>query len=154
MNSVKKYVFLIIAVITLTIGANAFAATGEAIDNFQTSILVNTDGSLNVTETITYNFGDSMKHGIIRDIQDTFTNQDGKNFKKPVEVVRVINELNVPYNFVVTGNGAFRSVKIGDADTLVSDTKVYVIEYKVTGAIERFSDHDEIYWNVTGNGWE
>ena len=154
MNSVKKYVFLIIAVITLTIGANAFAATGEAIDNFQTSILVNTDGSLNVTETITYNFGDSMKHGIIRDIQDTFTNQDGKNFKKPVEVVRVINELNVPYNFVVTGNGAFRSVKIGDADTLVSDTKVYVIEYKVTGAIERFSDHDEIYWNVTGNGWD
>ena len=30
----------------------------------------------------------------------------------------------------------------------------YVISYRVSGALTYFSDHDELYWNVTGNGWD
>ena len=29
----------------------------------------------------------------------------------------------------------------------------YVIRYRATREIGRFADFDEIYWNVTGNGW-
>ncbi|MCR4326255.1 MAG: DUF2207 domain-containing protein, partial [Candidatus Roizmanbacteria bacterium] len=30
----------------------------------------------------------------------------------------------------------------------------YVITYRVKGALTYFSDHDELYWNVTGNDWD
>ena len=29
----------------------------------------------------------------------------------------------------------------------------YVIHYRTTRQIGRFNDYDELYWNVTGNGW-
>ena len=28
-----------------------------------------------------------------------------------------------------------------------------IITYKVTNAVRWFDDHDELYWNVTGNDW-
>ncbi|MDD2656443.1 MAG: DUF2207 domain-containing protein, partial [Patescibacteria group bacterium] len=39
------------------------------------------------------------------------------------------------------------------ANILVSGRKTYIINYDVKNAINSFEDHDELYWNVTGNGW-
>jgi hypothetical protein len=30
----------------------------------------------------------------------------------------------------------------------------YIITYTVSGAITYFSDHDELYWNITGSSWQ
>ena len=32
-------------------------------------------------------------------------------------------------------------------------TRSVIISYKVTNAVRWFDDHDELYWNVTGNDW-
>jgi len=36
----------------------------------------------------------------------------------------------------------------------VTGVHSYVISYRVGGALTYFSDHDELYWNVTGNEWD
>ena len=45
-------------------------------------------------------------------------------------------------------------IKLGDADkTVDAGEHRYVIRYRTTRQIGRFNDYDELYWNVTGNGW-
>ena len=45
-------------------------------------------------------------------------------------------------------------IRIGDADkTIAPGEHRYVIRYRTTRQIGRFADYDELYWNVTGNGW-
>src|SRR5690606_22190572 len=45
-------------------------------------------------------------------------------------------------------------VYIGQSDVLLRPgTYTYRISYVTTGQIGFFADYDELYWNVTGNGW-
>jgi methyl coenzyme M reductase system subunit A2 len=46
------------------------------------------------------------------------------------------------------------NIRIGDANTYVSGNQTYVITYKVENATLFFDNHDELYWNVTGNAWK
>ena len=55
----------------------------EKIRNFDVDITVNKDGTLSFKESILYDFGDSLKHGIYRDIPV-------KGIK--IEVLKVIDE--------------------------------------------------------------
>jgi uncharacterized membrane protein len=45
-------------------------------------------------------------------------------------------------------------VRIGDAKRYVKGNQTYVITYEVENVILFFDDHDELYWNVTGNYWK
>lgn len=51
---------------------------GEYIKSFDSKININKDGTINVKETVTYDFGELEKHGIYREIPFIKTNQDGK----------------------------------------------------------------------------
>src|SRR4030095_7266403 len=44
-------------------------------------------------------------------------------------------------------------IKIGDPDKLVTGPQRYVISYTVHDGLNPFPDHDELFWNVTGNDW-
>jgi uncharacterized membrane protein len=43
---------------------------------------------------------------------------------------------------------------IGDPRRYVEGNQIYTITYKVENGILFFNDHDELYWNVTGNDWK
>ena len=46
-------------------------------------------------------------------------------------------------------------IKIGDKDVFLEDgLHRYVIRYRTTRQIGFFEKYDELYWNVTGNGWD
>ena len=50
------------------------------------------------------------------------------------------------------GNGV--RIKLGDPDTYVSPGEhSYAIHYRATRELGFFPKYDELYWNVTGNGW-
>ncbi|MEW6002807.1 MAG: DUF2207 domain-containing protein [Nitrospirota bacterium] len=57
-------------------------------------------------------------------------------------------------SYVVKKTGNVINIRIGDADEYVSGMQTYVIIYKVEKAILLFNDHDDLYWNVTGNYWK
>ena len=54
----------------------------------------------------------------------------------------------------VSKSGHQLNVRIGDANRFVDGHQTYVITYRVENAILFFDDHDELYWNVTGNNWK
>ncbi len=125
----------------------------EYIPSFKTDIIVNTDGTIVVNETIAY-FFPTERHGIYRDIPLVKTNKEGKRFRMNLKVRLVTDEQNNEYRYATSESDGVLRIKIGDKDKYVSGLRTYVITYSVSGALTYFSDHDELYWNSTGNKWE
>ena len=117
----------------------------EKIRNFDVDITVNKDGTLSFKESILYDFGDSLKHGIYRDIPV-------KGIK--IEVLKVIDEQSNSYLFNISRQGKYLRIKIGDPNRLITGEHQYNIFYNVQNGIGYFKEHDELYWNVTGNEWQ
>lgn len=128
--------------------------TGEHVKSFDSNIVINKDGTIDVKEKIIYNFDSLQKHGIYREIPYIKTNQDGKKYELKFNNFSVTDENGRSYTFVKSWiNEEFIRLKIGDADKLITGIHTYIISYKVSGALTYFSDHDELYWNATGNQW-
>jgi len=57
-----------------------------------------------------------------------------------------------PYTVQNYSNG--KRVKMGSADVIIPPgTHTWTLRFRVDRELGYFSDHDELYWNVTGNGW-
>jgi uncharacterized membrane protein len=134
----------------------AYAQTSsdtERITSFNGEIRINSDSTVAVKETIQYDFGENQKHGIFRFVPIKYKARGG-NFNLRVSDIKVNDENGNPYNYTVSYPSNNIEIKIGDADKLVSGTKNYVISYVIRRAVNYFSDHDELYWNFTGNVWQ
>lgn len=125
----------------------------EAIRNFRSTIHINTNGTIDVTENIVYDFGSVYRHGIYRNIPYTITNLDGKKFKMNLHSFTVTDPLGKKYDYEKSTGSDDVNLKIGDPDRTFNGQHTYIIKYQVSGALRYFSDHDELYWNVTGNEW-
>jgi uncharacterized membrane protein len=131
-----------------------FRVNAEDIKNFDSKIAVNKDGTIDVEETIVYDFGEADKHGIYRTIPYVKENNSGKKFKLELSSFSVADETGNSYRFSKLDENGRLKLKIGDADKTITGIHTYVINYKTSGALTYFSDHDELYWNITGNDWE
>ncbi len=125
----------------------------EEIKNFNTQIFINKDGTINITEKIVYDFGFEKHHGIFRTIPFIKKNKEGKKYLLEFKEIKVVDENNNPYSFQQTKDGENLKLKIGDPNKTITGIHTYIISYKFLGAISYFSDHDELYWNITGNDW-
>jgi len=150
MKKIFSHVLLFVFTFFIVASINA-----EEIKTFESNIKINKNGTINVYEKITYDFGTLQKHGIYREIPFIKTNQDGKKFELKFSKISVTDENGFNYKFTTSNvDEKIVRLKIGDADRLVTGIHNYFIFYQVAGALTYFSDHDELYWNVTGNGWE
>ncbi len=129
------------------------AVFAEEIQDFSSTLGVQADGRLAVDEDITYNFGNEFRHGIYRTIPVFKTNAEGKRFVLSFSQFSVLDKKGASYQFSTTKTDQSVSLKIGDGDRTVTGLHDYTIHYTVDGAFTYFSDHDELYWNVTGNEW-
>ncbi len=150
----KKILLLVIGLVfTLLYLPFVTVHAQEAINSFNAVITINADGTISVTEQLNYDFGSAERHGIIRDIPLIKTNTEGKKFKLDVAVESVLNTIGQPYTFTTTQANDMLSIKIGDPDVTVTGEQQYIIIYTIGGALTYFTDHDELYWNITGNEW-
>lgn len=126
--------------------AKTALAAGYVVNNFHSQIEVNQDTSLTVTETIEANFNID-KHGIFRIIPVIYS-AHGKTINGRLQILSI----NQPYSL----SRLKQSVKlqIGDPAKTVRGKQTYVIKYKVNNILQRYPDHDELYWNVTGHEWD
>lgn len=124
----------------------------ESIADYSTDITINKDATINVIETINYNFGTIERHGIIRNIPYKYSARGG-TFKLRLSNISVTDEKNQPLTFKQSYSGNELSLKIGDADKTITGTHIYKIAYTVNRAINYFDDHDELYWNAIGLEW-
>lgn len=132
--------------------------TGQAAEEiraYHADIAIGADGTLEVVETIRVNVeGREIRRGIYRDIPLRFEDAAGRMREAGLDVTSVTrNGAPEPYT-TQRGSGMIR-VRIGDADVLIPHGEhTYEIAYRTDRQIRFFDDHDELYWNVTGNGWD
>jgi len=148
----RSLIFILIAICFCFFAAGIASAQDFTINDFDVFIAVNQDSSFTVKETLTVEFH-RQRHGIYRDIPYIYTDSTGGTLKTPTDVISVTDasRANVPYRVIRQGN--IIRVRIGDAKKYVSGVQKYEIFYKVENAILFFDDHDELYWNLTGNAW-
>ncbi len=146
-------------------------AEGWSILHFNAAYRVRDDGVIDVTEDIAVDFFELQKHGIFRDLLDRIPcGEPIAGAQQPIhecptshdriyryKVVAVTDFSGNPHKYAVedaegTGIEATR-IRIGDADVFVSGEQEYRIHYTVDGALDAYDDHDELYWDVTGNLW-
>ncbi len=93
------------------------------------------------------------RHGIYRDIPCIYRDSFGDAVTTPIEIISVTDVSNNVREYKVQRTGDIIRVRIGDAARFVSGHQNYEITYRVQNAVLFFDDHDELYWNVTGNDW-
>jgi len=125
----------------------------EHIQDFQTAVVVNRDGTIDVKETILYDFGYQYKHGIYRYIPYSKFNAEKKRVLLDFSKFKVTDENGKKYKFQDSDSDFNKMLKIGDPNRTITGAHTYIISYHVEGAIGYFSKHDELYWNATGTEW-
>ena len=111
------------------------------------------DGDLAVTETIDYDFGPELRHGIFRTIPTRFHHDDVYDRVYPIRDVAVESP-TAPSDVEVSEEGGSTVIRVGDPDVEISGRHTYALSYRVEGALNAFPDHDELYWNAIGDEWQ
>jgi uncharacterized membrane protein len=132
---------------------SAYSTRELRIENFQSETIVMPDGSIDVTETIQAHFLGGPWHGLYRTIPVEYATPQGLNYSLFLDVKRVTDESGRALKVENSRERHYRKLKIyiPDAD---NSTQKITIEYSVSDALRFFEDHDELYWNVTGDEWD
>jgi uncharacterized membrane protein YgcG len=130
------------------------ALGAEIISSFNSDIRLEKSGAMTVAETITVNAeGNRIRRGIFRDFPLTFTDENGRLRSVDFDVVSVTRDGNDEPWKTESISGGIR-IYAGSEDVMLSPGRhQYVFTYRTNRQIRYFADHDELYWNVTGNGW-
>src|SRR5438067_2624519 len=131
----------------------ATADEGWTIETFDVAISVHPDATMTVRETLQVDFKSQQHHGIFRDIPVLYEWDQRHNRAYDLAVDSVTDASGRSWSYKVLDNGVYKEIKIGDPNQTLSGRQSYVIAYTVKGALNGFADHDELYWNVTGNQW-
>jgi uncharacterized membrane protein len=143
---------LLASVLAFTL-AGAAAARQLVIQKFDAQILINADGTIDVTENITAQFIGSNWHGLYRTIPVEYTTPQGLNYSLFLRVLSVTdsNGQKLKYEEGHEGRNERLKIYVPDAD---DSTQTIALTYRISDAISFFDDHDELYWNVTGTDWD
>ena len=142
------------AVLLLLVLAPA-ASAAERILSFDSSIRVGSDGTLTVREDITVLVEHiQIQRGLLRDFPTDYTSPGGGRVRVGFTVQTVLLDGgSVPWKTERISNGV--RVRIGDPGSYAPlGEHTYTIVYTTTEQVGFFEDHDELYWNVTGTGWD
>jgi uncharacterized membrane protein len=130
----------------------AAAQRSYSIDRFDAVIQVQRDASIQVTETITARFVGSY-NGIYRTIPVTYHTPQGFNWTLGLSLQSATDGEGRPLRVESSRERHYIKFKIwipGASDA----TRTVVLRYRATNGLRFFEDHDELYWNVTGDEWD
>jgi uncharacterized membrane protein YgcG len=140
--------------ITVILLCSGIAIADERILDYHSDVLIHADGSLMVTETIRVRAeGKNIRRGIYRDFPTDYRDRYGNRFRASFSVLDVQrNNIQEAYHVESRSNGV--RVYIGHSDRIITPgIHEYHLRYHTRRQMGFFEDYDELYWNVTGNGW-
>jgi uncharacterized membrane protein YgcG len=148
-------IWLLMPSLLFAADVNASSPPGERILSYSSDIVVHQDSTMTVRETIAVRAeGAKIKRGIYRDFPTTYKDSHGNRFTVAFSVESVLKDGDPePHHEESLSNG--KRLYIGDKDTFLRHGEyTYTITYRTDRQLGFFPDHDELYWNVTGNGWD
>lgn len=126
----------------------------ERIIEFVSEVRINKDASIDVHESIKVQVEHAqIRRGIMREFPTHYTDRFGNSVNVRFSLQRVLLDGGpVRVQEKSERNGVV--IKMGDADILVPlGVHTYELWYSTTRQLGFFENFDELYWNVTGNGW-
>jgi uncharacterized membrane protein YgcG len=147
-------ILMVWGVLTFLLWSAAAAQQTERIQSFKSHIRIQTDGNMTVTETITvYAAGQQIKRGIYRDFPTQYKDRFGNPVRVGFEVLSVARN-GQPEAFHVKKIANGIRVYMGRKNRMVgTGNHAYTLTYRTDRQLGYFDEFDELYWNVTGNGW-
>jgi hypothetical protein len=155
---------LLIGALLLALSAPAAAQDSTiVIRSYDTELLVQRDGQVQVTEAIRFAFSGRW-NGILRDLSLQHNDAGGRKQKLDVDVVSVTDERGQPLRMEEEPDGWMHRLRIFIPGAHNAERTV-IIRYRVRNAIRFYfatdsvvagqesESFDELYWNVTGNDW-
>jgi hypothetical protein len=131
------------------------AQQDERVLSYDSDITLNEDGSMTVRESIRVHAnGVKIKHGIYRDFPTEYRDKLGIRKRVPFEILSVTRDgRSENYHTASRSNGV--RVFVGPRFSRIpSGDYTYAITYRTDRQIGFYKDREELYWNVTGNGWD
>jgi uncharacterized membrane protein len=122
------------------------------IPSFDSRIVVNRDGSIDVTETIEARFTGSW-NGIYRQLPVEYRSPSGFNWSIRVSLRSATDDLGNELRTRTSRTGHYVKYKIW-VPGAVNATRTVVLTYHAENALRFFDEHDELYWNATGDEWD
>jgi uncharacterized membrane protein YgcG len=154
---VRSPVLVVAAALVLTGSMASFAGAqtdGERIGSYDVAIRIEQTGTILVVERIDYDFDGASRHGIFRDIPNRLVYDKRYDRVYPIDVISVEGSAGTPDQYKLNSDGGELHIRIGDPNRTVSGRHTYTITYRVKGAMNGFAEHDELYWNAIGAGWD
>jgi Predicted membrane protein (DUF2207) C-terminal domain/Predicted membrane protein (DUF2207) N-terminal domain len=144
--------FTLALIVALLLAALPADARELVIQQFDETVEVNPNGTIEVTETIEARFTGAW-HGIYRTIPVEYDTLQHLNYSLLLEPLSVTDYSGNPLKYEQKREGRYLKFKISVPDAQ-DRTRTVIIRYRVLNATRFFGDHDELYWNVTGDDWD
>ena len=122
------------------------------IQNFSSSIRVNPDATLDIQETIAVQFNGKW-NGIYRTVPVEYRTPQGFNWSIQLDLLGATDGSGQGLEVETKRERHYIKYKIwipGAENT----SKVVSLRYRVHNGLRFFEDHDELYWNATGDEWD
>ena len=153
-SNVLRGLFLRAVLLTLLFCAcvSSVAARQLKIQRFTSEVYVQQDSTLDVTETIEANFIGAW-HGMYRTIPVEYVTPQGFNYSLFVKLESATDAAGQPMKVESSRERHYLKWKIY-VDNATDVVRVITLRYHVSNGLKFFEDHDELYWNVTGDEWD
>jgi len=152
-NCVKTFFrSALIPVGALLFFASIVAARELRIEKFDEQVTVLPNGSVDVTENITFRFIGSWR-GVYREIPVEYNTPQGMNYSLFLTLKSVRDGDGEKLKYDSSRERHYRKLKIY-VPNAENTTRTIVIEYTVSDALKFHEEFDEFYWNVTGDEWD
>ncbi len=143
-------VVLIVAILAAARGPALAADEGWVIDRLDIHLDIQPDGSVAASEAFDVDFRNLQRHGLYRDLLYRFQYDAAHDRIYRIRLGGVTDAEGHAQPVATTTEGGRYRFRIGDANRTISGRQRYRLRYGITGALNGFPDHDELYWNATG----
>jgi hypothetical protein len=141
-----------LAFFALAWGAPAAAQRSLAIERFDATIQVEPTGAIRVTESIVARFTGAW-NGIYRAIPVAYRTAQGLNWTLGLELESATDDGGRPLRVEASRERHYVKYKIW-VPGAENARRTVLLRYRATNGLRFFDEHDELYWNVTGDEWD
>lgn len=130
----------------------AQTAPPEYISTFESQIEIQPNTDIVIEERIVFHT-DVARHGIYRYIPYRYT-RNRVSHTAQVRDITIEDEQGRAYQVETTRENGVINLRIGDSDSTFTGDKTYILRYRVEQALQQQDEGDELYWDITGEGWQ
>lgn len=156
----RRWLLALVALLLLTgaasapVGPTLLPAAQQrsmVVEDFHSLLQVREDGTLDVLESIRLRFDGSWNR-LSRTIPVAYELPEGWHALY-VDMVSAVDEEGRALEYEIERERYHQEIRI-HVPGAVDATRTVSLRYTVPNGLRFFENHDELYWNVTGNRWE